>query len=137
MRDLKEVNGVSEVVLVRLRDTVLKVLIDVLREEGSDARHHNGRVQQDVKQSIEGGKLLLGAFLTLHSGAVEANVPVGQLLKELKHVSNDVVEAVVIHLCADKLDQVLVGSNDPSVHNVGVSSLSQLILEKGIENEVV
>ena len=130
-------NGVREVVLVALRDTVLQILVDVFRQEGGDARHHNGGVQQHIKQSVEGGELLLRAFLTLHSGAVEADIPVGKLLKELKHMLDDIIKAVVIHLSTHNLDQMLVGSDDPSVHNVGVSSLRKLILEKGIEDEVV
>jgi hypothetical protein len=57
-------------------------------------------------------------FFSLHSGAIKSNVPVGKLLKELQHVLDDVVKTIVVHLVSYKLDQVLVGSNDPSVHNV-------------------
>ena len=49
---------------------------------------------------------------------------------------HDIVKAVVVHLGSHDLDQVLVGSNDPSVHDVGVGSLRKLVLESGVKHEV-
>jgi hypothetical protein len=80
--------------------------------------------------------LLLRALLSLHSGAVESDVPVGKLLKELKHVLDDIVQAIVVHLVPHILDQVLIGSNNPFVHNVGIGLGAQFGLKGGVENKV-
>jgi hypothetical protein len=81
--------------------------------------------------------LFLRALFSLHSGAVESDVPVGKLLKELKHVLDDIVQAVVVHLIPHILDQVLVSGNDPLIHNVGIGLRAQLGLKSGVEYKVV
>jgi len=50
---------------------------------------------------------------------------------------DDVVETIVIHFSSHKFNEVLIGSNDPFVHYVGISSFRKLILKKGIKDKVV
>jgi len=129
-------DGFSLVLSVCLGDTVAHVLVNVLTQERCDARHHHGGIQKHIEECVQASELLLGALFALHSGAVESHVPVSELLKELKHVLHDIIQAVVVHLIPHDFDKVLVGSNDPLVHDVGVLSLPELILEGWVKDEV-
>lgn len=81
--------------------------------------------------------MLFNAVLALHSASVQSDVPIGELLQELKHVPNDIVKSVVVHLMSHILDQVLVSCNDPLIHNVGAFFLPDQVLQKWIEDEVL
>lgn len=50
---------------------------------------------------------------------------------------NHIIESIVVHFFSNKLNEMLVSSNDPSVHDVRVLSLYKLVLESGVENEAV
>ena len=50
---------------------------------------------------------------------------------------NDIVKTVVVHFISNELDKVLVGSDDPSIHNVRVSSLRELVLKSWIKGEIL
>ena len=80
--------------------------------------------------------VLFGSVITLHAGAVKSDVPVSEVLEEVKSGPHDVVELVVLHFVADELDQVLVSSNDPLVHEVGLGGVGDLVLELRVENKV-
>ena len=64
---------------------------------------------------------------TFHSGSVESDIPICQVLKEGEDVSEYVVEPVVVHFDSNLLDHVLASSNNVPVHNVRL-----FILEHGI-----
>mmetsp|Transcript_5114 Transcript_5114/g.7796 ORF Transcript_5114/g.7796 Transcript_5114/m.7796 type:complete len:211 (-) Transcript_5114:2032-2664(-) len=128
-------DGVGVEVLVIGVDTVLHVLVHVIGDERSDARHQGVRVMENIEEDVQADHLLLNAVLSLHPGAVEADVGVRQELEEGNKGSDDVIELVVIHLITDELDQILVARHDPLVHHV--AALSHLVLHLLVENEVL
>lgn len=134
VRDLQEVDRLLIKVLVLWIDTVSEVLVELLRQEWCDARHQDGRAEQDIEEDVEAPLLLLDAFVTFHTWPVQSDVPVRQLLEELKEWWHNVVELVAVHLTSDVLDEVLIGRHDPAVHEVVISSKVDLHL--GVEDEV-
>lgn len=50
---------------------------------------------------------------------------------------DDVVQSVVIHFISDVFNEMLVGGDDPLVHDVCVCVLEELVLELGVEVEVL
>ena len=53
---------------------------------------------------------------SLHTRAVESNIPVGEVLGEDKSVANDSVQMILVHLYSYTFDEVLTGRNNPFVH---------------------
>ena len=80
-----------------------------LGQEWSDTGHQSSGVEQDIKENIKTSLLLFWAFLSLHSGSVESDVPVAQLLKEGEQWSNHIVKFIGVHFLSDIFDQVLIG----------------------------
>jgi len=78
--------------------------------------------------------LVFVAGITLESASVKSDESVGKGVKELEQLGNDSVESVGIHFFSDELDQVLVGSNDPSIGDVG--ELVLLESQAGVEDEL-
>ncbi|KAI3485375.1 hypothetical protein L1887_51349 [Cichorium endivia] len=59
------------------------------------------------------------AVLALEATAVEADVPVGQLVDQLAQTRHHRVQTVRRHLVADEADERLAAREDPAVHDVG------------------
>jgi hypothetical protein len=131
------VDGVGVVLSVSLGDAVSEVEIEVLSQERSHTGHHDGGVQQDIKQCIQTGFLFFGTFFSLHSRSVQSHIPIGELFQELKDMLNHIIETIAVHFMSDVLDQVLVGCNDPPIHNVSIFIVLQFILQSRVEQEVL
>ena len=111
-------NGILVEMLVCVTETVLQVLVHVLGDERSDARHQDRSGKENLVQDVKGLLLLLDAFFTLHSGPVKSDIPVGELIEEREEWLHNVVETVGVHFSSHKLDHMLSGRDDPSVHKV-------------------
>lgn len=113
--------------LIALADSIPQVLVDVLAQEWRDARHQSGGAQEDVKEYVQAELLLLASFFAFHSWAVEAHVPIRQLVEEVEQRWNNLVKLAALHLLPHELDQVLARRNDPPIHEV--APLAQVAFE--------
>lgn len=103
-------------------DAISKILVEVLGNERSDAGHEGRRAQQDVKEDVQTSYLFLNTFVTLHARPIKSDVPVGKLLQEVQQRWHNIVKLVAVHFTTDVFDEVLISRNDPTVHEIVVSS---------------
>ena len=116
-----ELRVVAQVDRGRLGRTAAKgrqLLVEMVRQKGREGRHQAAELLQHPVQGGEGGDLVGGDVLSPKPAAIEADVPVGELLNELEQPRHHVVEAVGVHLLGDAGLQGLQAGENPLVEDV-------------------
>lgn len=120
----------------RREQTLVHSLADIRRERGlslaqssSRTHHRETQGQQSLVQGVQRRPGVVFTTLALETPAVEADVPVCQVVDQVEETRDDGVEAVGLsqrsphnartcHFLAHELDERLASSKDPAVHHV-------------------
>lgn len=79
--------------------------------------------------------VLESRVVSLHSRSVETNIPVGQVFEESKHMSDHVIQAVVVHFNPYIFHDMLTNRKNPPVHDIASLMSSKFKLEIGLEDK--
>ena len=103
-----------------------QILIDGFRHERRERRSQKRHRFQDSEERIERVGLVLRHFTRPVALSSSADVPVGQLLRKVAHLSGGLRDAVVRQIVVDGGDQRVQFGQDPAVKKTGILGKSQL-----------
>ncbi len=98
LRPQQEMDTLLVVGLVRFRDHLHQIQEHHISDERYEWAHTNAGIQEHLKQDVQRDGPVLLTGVTLQASAVEADIPVGELLQELEELRDNQVEFVSVHL---------------------------------------
>lgn len=130
----KEMDGSGILWKHLLWNVLLESVVDVLSNVWGEWSQCPDKDKENLKEGVQSVEGILDSELSLQTLAVEANVPVGDVVNHLEDTRNDSVEAVSLHLSINVGQETLAVGKNPSIHDILASGMLESEDEVDISN---